>query len=71
MNLKKGTLKSFNAANYTATVALSGSHTSNLEDIAVARNIENTQMVNGRNVAVFFPEEHNAKEAVVIAVYTQ
>jgi len=69
MSLKKGLLRSFDAVSYTATVALSGSRQASLEGVAVARNIAQTQMVAGRSVAVFFPDEHNAKEAVVVAVF--
>jgi hypothetical protein len=69
MSLKKGVLKSFDAVSYTAAIALSGSYKAYLEDVTVARNIATAQMVAGRNVAVFFPDEHNAKEAVVVAVY--
>jgi len=70
MSLKKGVLRSFDAVSYTATIVLSGSDKADLKDVAVARNIESAGMVAGRNVAVFFPDEHNAKEAVIIAVYT-
>ena len=70
MSLKKGTLKSFDTLNYTATVILSGSYKADIKDITVARNIESTDMVAGRNIVVFFPDEHNAREAVIIAVYT-
>ena len=70
MSLKKGILKSFDSSGYTATVAISGSYKADLEDVAVARNIDGADMVAGRSVTVFFPDEHNAKEAVVIAVYT-
>ena len=69
MNLKKGTLVSFNSGNYTAKVALSGSLKAGLDGVAVARNIPYNEMLAGRNVAVFFPDEHNAKEAVVVAVF--
>ena len=41
-----------------------------LEDIAVARNLPAAEMVTGRKVAVVFFDEHNPKEAVVVAVYT-
>ncbi len=70
MSLKKGILKSFDSLNYIATVNLSGSYKADLKDVTVARNIESADMVAGRNVVVFFPDEHNAKEAVIIAVYT-
>ncbi|MBI2849563.1 MAG: hypothetical protein HYX80_00790 [Chloroflexi bacterium] len=70
MNPIKGILKSFDSVSYTATVQLSGSHKAYLESIAVARNIPSAEMTAGRKVAVIFFDEHNAKEAVVVAVYT-
>ncbi len=36
----------------------------------MARNLPSGEMVAGRKVAVIFFDEHNAKEAVVVAVYT-
>jgi hypothetical protein len=69
MGLKTGTLMGFDAVSHTAKIALSGSFKTGLEGVAVARNIASGEMVSGRSVAVFFPDEHNAKEAVVIAVY--
>jgi len=70
MKLRKGMLRSFNSGNYTATIQLAGSYKVYLEDIKVARNISSTEMTAGRKVAVIFFDEHNPKEAVVIAVYT-
>ncbi|MFH1003350.1 MAG: hypothetical protein V1780_04320 [Chloroflexota bacterium] len=70
MILQKAVLKSFNATGYVATVQVTGSQTAYLEDVAVARNIPSAEMVAGRNLAVMFFDEHNAREAVVIAVYT-
>ena len=70
MSLRKGVLKSFNSGDYTATVQLAGSHKVYLEGIAVARNIPAAEMALGRKVAIVFFDEHNAKEAVVVAVYT-
>ena len=70
MRLRKAALKSFNASNYTATVQLAGSYKVYLEDVAVARNLPSAEMVAGRKVAVIFFDEHNPKEAVVVAVYT-
>ena len=70
MKLRKGVLKSFNSGNYTAMVQLSSSYKVYLEDIAVARNLPSAEMVTGRKVAVVFFDEHNPKEAVVVAVYT-
>lgn len=70
MSVRKGILKSFDSGDYTATVQLAGSHKVYLEDIAVARNLPAVEMALGRKVTVVFFDEHNAKEAVVIAVYT-
>ncbi len=67
--MKKGVLKAFNSGTYLATVELSGSGKAYIEDVAVARNISSALMVLGRKVAVFFFDEHNVKEAVVVAVY--
>lgn len=70
MILRKGVLKSFNSGAYTATVQLASSYKVYLEDVAVARNLPAAEMTLGRKVAVMFFDEHNAKEAVVVAVYT-
>jgi len=70
MSLRKAVLKSFNPGDYTTTIQLSGSHKVYLEGIAVARNLPAAEMAVGRKVAVVFFDEHNAKEAVVVAVYT-
>ena len=70
MRLRKAVLKSFNSGNYTATVQLVGSYKVYLEDVTVARNLPVTEMTTGRKVAVIFFDEHNPKEAVVVAVYT-
>ncbi len=70
MSLRKAILKSFNSGDYTATVQITGSYKVYLKSIAVARNIPAVEMAVGRKVAVIFFDEHNAKEAVVVAVYT-
>jgi len=70
MKLSKAVLKSFNSGDYIATVQLTGSHKAYLEGIAVARNIAAAEMTPGRKVAVIFFDEHNAKDALVAAVYT-
>ncbi len=70
MSVRKGVLKSFDSGDYTATVQLAGSQKVYLEDIAVARNLPAAEMALGRKVTVVFFDEHNAKEAVVISVYT-
>lgn len=70
MGLRKGILRSFNSSNYTATVQLAGSYKAYLDDITVARNLPISEMTAGRKVAVIFFDEHNPREAVVVAVYT-
>jgi len=70
MNSRKGILKSFNSGNYTATVQLASSYKVYLEADTVARNIPSAEMTAGRKVAVVFFDEHNTKEAVLVAVYT-
>ena len=70
MVLRKAILKSFNSGDYTATVQLTGSYKAYLEGVAVARNLPAAEMALGRKVAVIFFDEHNPKEAVVVAVYT-
>ena len=70
MILRKGVLKSFNSGAYTATVQLASSYKVYLEDVAVARNLPTAEMTVGRKVGVVFFDEHNVKEAVVVAVYT-
>ena len=70
MSLRKAVLKSFNSGDYTATIQLAGSYKTYLEGIAVARNLPAVEMALGRKVAVIFFDDHNPKEAVVIAVYT-
>ncbi len=70
MSLRKGVLQSFNSGNYTATVQLAGSYKVYLEGVTVARNLHTGEMTAGRKVAVIFFDEHNPREAVVVAVYT-
>jgi hypothetical protein len=70
MSLRKGVLKSFNSVDYTASVQISASYKVYLESVTVARNLPAGEMALGRKVAVVFFDEHNAKEAVIVAVYT-
>ncbi len=70
MSLRKAILKSFNPGDYTASIQLAGSYKVYLGGITVARNLPASEMAVGRKVAVIFFDEHNAKEAVVVGVYT-
>jgi len=67
--VKKAVLRSFDSETYAAIVEISGSSKVYLEGVAIARNIPSGEMINGRNLAVVFFEEHNVKEAVVVAVF--
>jgi len=69
MSMKKAVLKSFDSGSYLATIEIAGSHKTYLEDVSVARNLPAVEMSTGRKVAVIFFDEHNAKDAVVVAVY--
>ncbi len=70
MSVKKAVLKSFNSGDYTATIQVTGSYKVYLGGVPVARNLPAAEMALGRKVAVIFFDEHNSKEAVVVAVYT-
>ena len=70
MRLKKAILKSFDSGDYTATIQISGSYKVYLEGVAVARNIPAAEMALGRKLAVVFFDEHNARDAVVVGVYS-
>jgi hypothetical protein len=67
---RKAILRSFNSGDYTATIQISGSFKTYLDGIAVARNIPASEMALGRKLAVIFFDDHNPKEAVVVAVYS-
>jgi len=70
MDMRKAVLRSFDSGSYTATVQIAGSQKVYLEGITVARNLPAAEMALSRNVAVIFFDGHNAREAVVVAVYT-
>jgi len=67
--IEVGILKTWDSGNYRAGVQLSGSLTTYLDSLSVARNISSAEMVVGRHVIVALPQE-NPKDAVVISVFT-
>ncbi|MDD5289314.1 MAG: hypothetical protein PHY28_09430 [Dehalococcoidales bacterium] len=69
MSLKKAVLRSFDSGSYTATIEIAGSRKTYLEGVLIARNLPVAEMIVGRKLAVVFFDEHNARDAVVIAVY--
>ena len=70
MDIRKGSLKSFDAVGYQATVQLAGSLSVWLEGVPVARNIPAAEMVAGRSCAILFFDEANPRDTVLLAVYT-
>lgn len=69
MELRKGTVKSFNAGAYKATIQVAGSLATWLENVPVARNIPGAEMVAGRSCALLLFDPANPGDAVVLAVY--
>lgn len=69
-NILKAVLRSFNSGNYTAVVEPVGSGKVYLNNVAVARNIPVSEMVVGREIVMAFFDEHNARDAVVVAVFS-
>lgn len=68
-DVRRGTLRAFDAGTYLATVQLDGSLAVWLESVPVARNLPAAEMVLGRSVAVLFWDGANSGDAVVIAVW--
>ncbi len=69
MDIKRGTLKSFDSGAYTATLQMAGSLATWLQGIPVARNIPSAEMVAGRTCAVILFDPANPQDAVVAAVW--
>ena len=68
MIIRKGTLKAFDSGTYTATVQVAGSLSVWLEDVPVARNIDATEMVVGRNCALISFSESDPRDALLVGV---
>ena len=68
-SVKKAVLRGFDSGTYAATIELVGSGRAYLEGVMVARSVPSGEMTAGKNVAVVFFDEHNAKDAVIVAVY--
>jgi hypothetical protein len=69
VEIRKGTVKGFDAGSYTATVQVVGSLSVWLEGVPVARNIPSAEMVAGRTCAILFFDPSNPKDGVVVAVW--
>ena len=70
MELRKGTLKSFDSGAYKATLQMAGSLATWLQSVPVARNISTAEMVNGRSCAILLFDPADPNDAVVVAIYT-
>jgi hypothetical protein len=70
MTIRSGTVRAFDAGDYTATVQVAGSLSVWLRDVPVARNIPSAEMVAGRRCALIFFDDANPQDAVVAAVFT-
>jgi len=68
--VKKGTIRGFDPATYTATIQLAGSLSVWLDNVPVSRAISPSQMVAGRSCAVLFLDESHPQDAVVAAVFS-
>jgi hypothetical protein len=69
MEIRRGTLRDFDAGTYVATIAMAGSLSVWLDGVPVSRAIADAEMVAGRSVAVLFFDASNHKDAVVCAVW--
>lgn len=71
MELRRGTVRSFNSSKFTADVQLDGSVPTWLTGARISRAIPSTEMLAGRSCIVAFASDpSDPTEAVVIAVYT-
>lgn len=66
--IEKAILKEYNSTNHTASVQLVGSLTTYFDDVRVARNIQDADMVIDRHVFIAI-SENNPSNAVIIAVF--
>ena len=67
---RRGTLRSFDAGTFKASVQVAGSLSVWLDDVPVSRGIAGAEMVAGRSVALLFFDPANPEDAVVVAVWS-
>ncbi len=70
MEIRRGVLRAFDSASYTATVEVAGSIATWLTGVAVSRNIGSSELVAGRRVALLLFDPSNPDDAVLCAVWT-
>ena len=69
ITVERGTLLSFSAGTYTATLQLAGSLSSSIASVPVSRGIASAELVAGRRVAVAIFDAGNPVDAMVIGVH--
>jgi len=69
MEIRKGTVRAFDAGTYRATVEVTGSIAVWLTGVPVSRDIAAGDLVTGRSVAVIFFDDANPDDAVLTAVW--
>jgi hypothetical protein len=67
--MKRGVLRAFDSGSYTATIEIDGSVATYVSGVPVARNIDSSELVAGRSVAIWFFDAGNPESAVVLAVW--
>ena len=71
MELRRGTIRSFNSSTFRADIQLDGSVPTWLTGARVSRAIPSTEMLTGRScIVAFAADPSDPTEAVIIAVYT-
>ncbi len=70
MEIRRGVLRAFDAGSHTAAVQVAGSLATWLTGVAVARNIDAAELVEGRNVGLLQFDESNPDDMVICAVWT-
>lgn len=69
MEIRRGTLRGFDAGAYTATVEIAGSIATYLDGLPVSRAIPAAEMQTGRSVALLLFDPSNPADMVVCAVW--
>jgi hypothetical protein len=70
MEIRRAILRDFDSSSYTATIEVAGSIATWLSGVAVARNIDTSELITGRSVALLLFEPSNPDDMVVCAVWT-
>jgi len=70
MEIRRGVLRAFDSGSYKATVEVAGSIATWLTGVAVARNIDSSELIAGRSVALLLFDPSNPNDMVLCAVWT-